>query len=61
MISVKKIIIVYSECASDIQVRRCRFQSANTLQCGSYFGSSPYPLFVYFVLHVKKRCQILGA
>ena len=63
MISVKKKIIVYCECASDVQIRRCRFQSANTLECRSYFSSSPYeyPVFVYFALHIKKRRQILGA
>ena len=41
--------------------KRCRFQSANTRECRSYFDSSPYPLFAYFALRVQKRCQILGA
>jgi hypothetical protein len=44
MIIAKKKIIVYRECTSDVPIRRCRFQSANTLECQSYFGSSPYPL-----------------
>jgi hypothetical protein len=60
MIIAKKKIIVYRECTSDVPIRRCRFQSANTLECQSYFGSSPYPLFVYFALRVKKQYQILG-
>ena len=38
---------------SDVQITRCRFQSANTLECRSYFGNSPHPRFVCFALHVK--------
>ena len=57
IIGKKKKITVYRECTSDVQIRRCRFQSANTLECQSYFGSSPNPLFVYFALRVKKQYQ----
>ena len=54
MLVSRKKIIVYSECASDVQITRCRFQSANTLECRSYSGNSPHPRFVYFALRVKK-------
>ena len=40
---------MYRECTSDVQIRRCRFQSANTLECQRYFGSSPNHFF--FILH----------
>ena len=52
---VRKKIIVYRECATDVQIfiRRCRFQSADTLECRSYYGNSPYPRLVYVALRVK--------
>ena len=57
IIAKKKKIIAYRECTSDVHIRRYRFQSANTLKCQSYFGSSSYPLFVYLALCVKKQYQ----
>ena len=49
----KNDILVYRECTTDLLIRRCRFQSANTLECQSNFGSFPYSTFmVYFTLRV---------
>ena len=44
---------MYRECASDVQITRCRFQSANTLECRSYSGNFPHTRFVCFALRVK--------